>query len=154
MCERETKGIDGFDSQQVRISKDIPALFFSVLERRSCEIRRFIVAVSRGLHGLENPAAHFGSGRACEGDCEDLFWRVDLAEKSQESLSEQFRFARACRGLHDERGPGVESQFARGCICEYGWLNHWSLPLRNRLFLARCRRIAWARCSLLRGTDR
>ena len=71
--------------------------------------------------------AHLGSGCVGEGYGDNLAGRIDLGQQTKKPPRKQVGFARAGRGLHQDRAGRVESLFALRLVGRSRldrWLTH------------------------------
>jgi hypothetical protein len=80
--------------------------------------REFVARKSRNIanRGLfefpKDAVAHFGGSGVGEGDGDDLAGGIHLSQQAKEATGEQVGFARAGRGLHQNRARRIEGLLA------------------------------------------
>jgi hypothetical protein len=118
VSDTEAEGIDGLDSEALRMVEEIPAAAFGLGEGFASEddARELVgreTAAAGGGFEIENDAGtHFRSGGTGEGDGEDIFRFVDGGEEAEEAAGEEVGFAGACGGLNDDGAADVDSSGA------------------------------------------
>ena len=130
------EGVDGLNSQSLRVLLEAAAARACVLPRRFRQppkLRRAgLVRPHLPAQRADHPGAHLGGGLAREGDREDRTGIVHRGEQPQEALGEDRGLAGAGRGLQQDRAALIERAHARLEVLALELISHRPSPGSGR----------------------